>query len=49
LTEFCLLGNLAQHAGKGNKVIWDGPNMKVKNIPALNQWVKREDRKGWAV
>jgi hypothetical protein len=49
LTEFCLLGNLAQHAGKGNKVIWDGPNMKATNIPALNQWVKREDRKGWAV
>jgi hypothetical protein len=47
LTEFCLLGNLAQHAGEGNLVNWDGANMKVTNIPELNQWVKREDRKGW--
>jgi predicted dehydrogenase len=49
LTEFCLLGNLAQHAGKENLVQWDGDNMKVTNIPELNQWIKREDRKGWTV
>jgi predicted dehydrogenase len=49
LTEFVLLGNLAQHAGVGRKVQWDGPNMKVTNIPELNQWVKREPRKGWKV
>jgi predicted dehydrogenase len=49
LTEFCLLGNLAQHAGQGNKVIWDGPNMRVTNMPDLNRWIKREDRKGWVV
>jgi predicted dehydrogenase len=49
LTEFCLLGNLAQHAGQGNKVMWDGPNMRVSNIPELNRWIKREDRKGWVV
>jgi predicted dehydrogenase len=49
LTEFCLLGNLAQHAGQGNKAMWDGPNMRVTNIPDLNRWVKREDRKGWVV
>ncbi len=48
LTEFCLLGNLAQHAGQGNKVIWDGRNMRVVNIPELNRWVKCDDRKGWA-
>jgi predicted dehydrogenase len=47
LTEFCLLGNLAQHAGKGNLVQWDSANMKVTNIAELNQWIKREDRKGW--
>jgi len=28
LTEFAILGNLAQHAGLGHKVQWDGPNMK---------------------
>ncbi len=49
LTEFCLLGNLAEHAGVGNKVMWDGPNMRVTNLPELNRWVQREDRKGWRV
>ena len=47
LTEFAILGNLAQHAGAGNKIVWDGPNMKVTNIPELNQWVTRPPRKGW--
>jgi predicted dehydrogenase len=49
LTEFVLLGNLAQHAGKGNKVEWDGPKMEVTNISELNQWVKRNPREGWIV
>jgi predicted dehydrogenase len=49
LTEFAILGNLAQHAGHGRKLQWDGPNMKVTNIPELNQWIKREPRKGWEV
>jgi predicted dehydrogenase len=48
LTEFALLGNLAQHAGAGKKVIWDGPGMKVTNRTELNQLVKREARKGWS-
>jgi predicted dehydrogenase len=47
LTEFTLLGNLAQHAGAGKPVEWDGPNMKVTNLTDLNQWVKLESRKGW--
>lgn len=47
LTEFSLLGNLAQHAGVGNKIEWDGPNMKVTNIAKLNEWVKRPYRQGW--
>ncbi len=49
LTEFALLGNLAQHVGEGRKVEWDGPNMKVTNLPDLNQWVKRPYRKGWEI
>jgi predicted dehydrogenase len=49
LTEFTLLGNLAQHAGVGRKVEWDGPNMKVTNIPELNEWVQRPYRKSWPV
>ena len=47
LTEFTILGNLAQHAGVGQRVEWDGPNMKVTNLPELNEWVKRAYRKGW--
>jgi hypothetical protein len=47
LTEFALLGNLAMKAGQGKKVEWDGPNMKVKNLPDLNAWVKRPYRSGW--
>lgn len=47
LTEFSILGNLAMKAGAGRKVMWDGPNMKVTNIPELNAWVKRPYRNGW--
>jgi hypothetical protein len=47
LTEFTLLANLAQHAGVGKKIEWDGPNMKVTNFPDLNQWLQRPYRKGW--
>lgn len=47
LTEFTLLGNLAQHAGAGKKVEWDGTNMKVTNLAELNQLVARAPRKGW--
>jgi predicted dehydrogenase len=49
LTEFTLLGNLAQHAGEGKKVEWDGPNMRVTNIRSLNKWVKRSYRRGWRI
>jgi predicted dehydrogenase len=49
LTEFVLLGNLAQHAGTGKKVLWDGPNMRVTNLPELNRWLKREYRNGWHI
>ena len=47
LTEFTLLGNLAQHAGMGKKIEWNGPEMKVTNLKELNQWVRRAARKGW--
>lgn len=49
LTEFTHLGNLAEHAGPGKKVEWDGPNMRVTNLPELNAWVKREYREGWRI
>jgi predicted dehydrogenase len=47
LTEFTLLGNLAQHAGVGKKIEWDGKNMKVTNLLELNQWIRRPYRQGW--
>jgi predicted dehydrogenase len=47
LTEFAILGNLAMKAGANKKVMWDGPNMKVTNLPELNEWVKRPYREGW--
>lgn len=45
LTEFVLLGNLAIRAGQ--KIEWDGENMKATNCPAADQYVRREYRKGW--
>ena len=47
--EVVLVGNLAMRAGVGKKVEWDGPNMKCTNMPELNQYVKREYRKGWTL
>ena len=47
LTEFTLLGNLAQYAGVDKPVEWDGPEMKVTNLPELNRFVSREYRSGW--
>ena len=47
LTEFTLLGNLAQHAGVGQKVEWNGRRMKVTNLRELNHWVRCPYRKGW--
>ncbi len=49
LTEFVLLGNLAQHAGTGQKVEWNGAEMKVTNLPELNRFVTREYREGWKI
>jgi len=47
LTEMVLLGCLAIKAGVGNKVEWDGANMRCTNVPELNRFVQREHRIGW--
>ena len=47
--EALLVGNLAQLAGEGKKVEWDGANMRCTNLPELNQYVRREYRKGWSL
>lgn len=49
LTEFVLMGNLAVRAGVGQKIQWDGPNMKCVNRPELNRFVHREYRPGWGM
>jgi predicted dehydrogenase len=45
LTEICLLGNLAIRVD--SPIDWDGPNMKVGNLPEANQYVRAEYRNGW--
>ena len=45
LTETILLGNVAALAGE--KLYWDGPNLKITNIPDANKHLKREYREGW--
>ena len=47
LTEMLFVGCLAERAGLGKRVEWDGPNMKCANLPELNALVNREYRKGW--
>jgi hypothetical protein len=47
LTEVVLLGNIAIRTGK--KLEWDGPNMKITNVPEANEYRPRAYRQGWAV
>ena len=47
LTEIMLLGCVALRAGQ--KIEWDGPNMRATNCPEAAQFVKRTNRDGWAL
>ncbi len=47
LTEAVLLGNVAILAGR--KIEWDGPNLKVTNVPEAQKFLHREYRKGWTL
>jgi AhpD family alkylhydroperoxidase len=46
LTEFVVLGNFALRA-PGKKILWDGAQMAVTNLPELNQFLKPTFRSGW--
>ena len=46
-SEVVLLGNLTLRVGQS--IDWDGPAMKVTNVPEANQYVRKEYRKGWEV
>jgi predicted dehydrogenase len=45
LAEFVLLGNVAIRARK--KILWDGPNMRVTNVPEAQQFVQEQYRPGF--
>lgn len=45
LTEICLLGNIAKRVD--GRIEWDGPNMKVTNLPEANRYVRTPYREGW--
>ncbi len=47
LTETPLLGNIAMRVGR--KLAWDGPNMRITNDEAANQYVQRKFRDGWTL
>ncbi|MCW3092879.1 MAG: oxidoreductase [Ferruginibacter sp.] len=36
-----------EYPGRGIKLLWDGPNMKITNFDEANQFVKRTYREGW--
>lgn len=46
LTEVMLLGVVALRAGK--KIHYDGAAMRITNVPAANDFLRREYREGWS-
>jgi len=46
-TEVVLLGNIAIRTGE--KLAWDGPNMKCTNVPQANEYVHTQYRDGWSL
>jgi len=54
LTEVVLLGNVALRMGqqlyeKGLKLYYDGPGMKITNLPEANKYIRNEYREGWSL
>ena len=45
LTEVMLLGVVSLRSGK--KILYDGANMRVTNVPEANQYLSRDYRQGW--
>jgi hypothetical protein len=41
--------NAFDYPGRGIKLMWDGPNMKVTNFELANQFVKRQYREGFTL
>jgi predicted dehydrogenase len=47
LTEIILIGNVALRSGK--KLEWDGPNLRARNAPEAEQFIRGQYRKGWEI
>jgi predicted dehydrogenase len=48
LTEVVLLGSVAVRM-PGKMLEWDGPNMKITNVPEANEIIGRQYRAGWSL
>ena len=54
LAEVVLLGNVAlrpelREKSTQTKLYWDGPNMKITNMPEANEFLHRQYREGWTL
>jgi len=54
LAEVVLLGNIALRRAlreelTRTKLHWDGPSLRVTNLEAANQYIRREYRPGWTL
>ena len=47
LTETVLLGVLALKSGTA--IEWDAAELKAKNVPSADQFIRREYRKGFSI
>ena len=46
VTQVVLLGNIALRF-PNTRLKWDGPNMKITNVPEANNYIQRQYRDGW--
>jgi hypothetical protein len=46
-TEVVLLGNVAIRAGK--RINWNSEQLRARNLPEADQFIRREYRKGWTL
>jgi len=54
LAQVVLLGNVCLRPAIKEKMtqiklLWDGENMKITNVPEANQYLHREYRQGWSL
>jgi predicted dehydrogenase len=54
LAQVVLLGNIALRPAlkeklTRTKLMWDGPNMKITNLPEANQYLQTQYREGWSL